>query len=53
VLLKFLRYRGIFCNLVLGVSVDPFRQYYWLQAEEIVIDAESGVAASFTPILIL
>lgn len=49
-LLRFLSRRGLFANIVLGVTAEPFAAHCWVQAGDIVLNETLSDAHAHTPI---
>ncbi|MHC9083906.1 lasso peptide biosynthesis B2 protein [Luteimonas sp. RIT-PG2_3] len=52
-LVKVLARRGLYANIVFGVTSDPFAAHAWVQAGDLVLSDTVGHATSHTPIRIV
>lgn len=52
-LLIFLSRRGLFANLVFGVTLQPFSAHAWLQAGDMALNESVSYARTHKPILVL
>lgn len=52
-LLAILARRGIGCELVFGVKLDPFAAHCWLEANGVVLNDSTDTISSFKPILVV
>lgn len=50
-LAAFLSRRGVGCQLVFGVKLDPFAAHCWLQDDDAVLNDAADSVSTFTPIL--
>lgn len=49
-LVRFLARRGLYAQLIFGVSIDPFAAHCWLQRRDLVLNDSVGNVAAHTPI---
>jgi integrase len=49
-MVKFLAKRGLYANIIFGVTSDPFAAHAWVQAGDLVLSDTVGHAAAHTPI---
>lgn len=52
-LAHFLAARGVAANLVIGVSLHPFRAHAWLQIDDVVVCDDVDVVRLYKPILVV
>ena len=52
-LVRFLARRGLYAQLVFGVTDDPFSAHCWVQAGDLVLNDTVGDVSAHTPIRVI